>query len=95
MPSNGPAAARVCALRSHLTSAAAAQHEAFEVVSVDTVAEFNCEATLYRHRLTGCELLSVVKDDDNKVFGVAFRTPPSDSTGVAHVLEHSVLCGSR
>ena len=34
-------------------------------------------------------------EDDNKVFNIAFRTPPADSTGVAHILEHSVLCGSR
>ena len=34
-------------------------------------------------------------DDENKVFNIAFRTPPADSTGVAHILEHSVLCGSR
>ena len=34
-------------------------------------------------------------DDDNKVFNIAFRTLPSDSTGVAHILEHSVLCGSE
>ena len=40
-------------------------------------------------------MLSIVNDDDNKVFGVTFRTPPRDSTGVAHILEHAVLCGSR
>ncbi len=44
---------------------------------------------------TGAELLSLTNDDENKVFGVTFRTPPADSTGVAHILEHSVLCGSR
>ncbi len=43
----------------------------------------------------GAELLSLVNDDENKVFGVAFRTPPPDSTGLPHILEHSVLCGSR
>jgi Zn-dependent M16 (insulinase) family peptidase len=36
-----------------------------------------------------------VTDDDNKCFGITFRTPPRDSTGVPHILEHSVLCGSR
>ncbi len=49
---------------------------------------------LYRHR-TGAEVISVMNDDNNKAFGVVFRTPPRDSTGVAHILEHSVLCGSR
>jgi Zn-dependent M16 (insulinase) family peptidase len=43
----------------------------------------------------GAELLSLVTDDENKVFGITFRTPPTDSTGVAHIQEHSVLCGSR
>src|SRR6202011_2497595 len=47
------------------------------------------------HRKTGAELLSVINRDENKVFGVTFRTPPEDSTGVAHILEHSVLCGTR
>ena len=37
----------------------------------------------------------IENDDENKVFNIAFRTPPKDSTGVAHILEHSVLCGSR
>lgn len=52
-------------------------------------------ARLYRHKKTGAKVLSLVNDDENKVFGVTFRTPPEDSTGVAHILEHSVLCGSR
>ena len=41
------------------------------------------------------QVLSVVAPDDNKVFGITFRTPPRDSTGLPHILEHSVLCGSR
>ena len=40
------------------------------------------------------ELISAQADDDNKVFGIVFRTPVKDSTGVPHILEHSVLCGS-
>jgi Zn-dependent M16 (insulinase) family peptidase len=52
-------------------------------------------ARLYRHKATGAEVLSLQNKDENKVFGIAFRTPPTDSTGVAHILEHSVLCGSR
>ena len=51
-------------------------------------------ARLWRHDVTGAQLLSIVNDDENKCFGVTFRTPPKDSTGVAHILEHSVLCGS-
>ena len=49
---------------------------------------------LYQHQ-SGARVLSVVCPDDNKVFGINFRTPPSDHTGLPHILEHSVLCGSR
>lgn len=59
------------------------------------IPELRTKAELFRHSRTGCELLSLINDDENKVFGIAFRTPPPDSTGVAHILEHSVLCGSR
>jgi hypothetical protein len=70
-------------------------HPAFEVLQRDVVNEYGAYCTLYRHLKSGAELLSVSVDDDNKVFGVTFRTPPEDSTGVPHILEHSVLCGSR
>jgi len=67
----------------------------FELMSDRPVPELKTEAYLYRHIATGAELLSLVNDDTNKVFGITFYTPPADSTGVAHILEHSVLCGSR
>jgi pre-sequence protease. Metallo peptidase. MEROPS family M16C len=52
-------------------------------------------ALLYEHDRTGGRVLSVVNSDENKVFGISFRTTPADSTGLPHILEHSVLCGSR
>ena len=67
----------------------------FECIREQEIPELNTRALLYRHASTGAELLSLINDDENKVFGITFRTPPSDSTGVAHILEHSVLCGSR
>jgi Zn-dependent M16 (insulinase) family peptidase len=67
----------------------------FELLREQAIPELNSTARLYRHVKTGAELLSLLNDDENKVFGITFRTPPSDSTGVAHILEHSVLCGSR
>lgn len=70
-------------------------HPAYEVVRRDVVDEYGAYCTLYRHTKSGAEVLSVSNDDDNKVFGIVFRTPPNDSTGVPHILEHSVLCGSR
>ncbi len=67
----------------------------FELVSEQYIAELNTQARLFRHQQTGAELLSLQNDDENKVFGVTFRTPPPDSTGIPHIMEHSVLCGSR
>ena len=62
----------------------------------DVLEEFGgAKAQLFVHKNSGAELLSVESTDDNKVFGVTFKTPPSRSDGVAHILEHSVLCGSR
>ncbi|WP_419786368.1 insulinase family protein [Pseudodesulfovibrio sp.] len=58
------------------------------------IPEMASTAYVYRHNKTGARVLSIVNDDENKVFGISFRTPPKDSTGVAHILEHSVLCGS-
>ena len=70
-------------------------HAAFDLVRDETIPEIASNVRLYRHRKTGAEVLSFVNDDENKVFGITFKTPPEDSTGVAHILEHSVLCGSR
>ncbi len=67
----------------------------FELLRQQDIPELKTQATLYRHIQTGAELLSLTNDDENKVFGITFRTPPQDSTGVAHIMEHSVLCGSR
>jgi Zn-dependent M16 (insulinase) family peptidase len=67
----------------------------FTRVSTTYVQEISSRADIFVHDKTGARILSVVNDDENKVFGISFRTPPSDSTGVAHILEHSVLCGSR
>ncbi|MGD8371319.1 MAG: insulinase family protein [Syntrophobacterales bacterium] len=67
----------------------------FELITEKHIPELQSKAELYRHIKTGAELLSIINNDENKVFGITFRTPPSDSTGVAHILEHSVLCGSR
>src|ERR1019366_8513037 len=69
--------------------------KAFDLVVERPLAEAGSTARFYRHRRTGAELLSLSNSDENKVFGITFRTPPTDSTGVAHILEHSVLCGSR
>ncbi|MCL1986042.1 MAG: insulinase family protein, partial [Betaproteobacteria bacterium] len=71
------------------------QAHGFELVREEAVQELSGVARLWRHIATGAQLLSVCNQDENKCFGVSFRTPPTDSTGVAHILEHSVLCGSE
>jgi len=71
------------------------QHPSFEIVQESFVQEFGVKAILYNHKKTGAQIMSVIAPDENKVFGITFRTPPNDSTGVPHILEHSVLCGSR
>ncbi|MDR2050913.1 MAG: insulinase family protein [Deltaproteobacteria bacterium] len=66
----------------------------FTLVFEEEVPELGSRARLWRHEGCGAQLLSFRNRDENKVFGVALRTPPRDSTGLPHILEHSVLCGS-
>ncbi|KAJ4962710.1 hypothetical protein NE237_022649 [Protea cynaroides] len=67
----------------------------FEKISEQMIEECKSKAVLYKHKKTGAQVMSVSNSDENKVFGIVFRTPPKDSTGIPHILEHSVLCGSR
>jgi hypothetical protein len=57
--------------------------------------ELHADVYLFDHEILGCPLLAIKNDDSNKTFSVAFNTVPTDSTGVAHILEHSVLMGSK
>lgn len=67
----------------------------FELLRDETIDELQTRARIYRHQKSGAELLSLENDDENKVFGVTFRTPPADSTGLPHIMEHAVLSGSQ
>ena len=67
----------------------------FQLVKQQFIQEINTQANLYIHTKTNASLLSLENDDENKVFGVTFRTPPKTANGIAHILEHSVLCGSQ
>lgn len=69
--------------------------EGFVVRRTADVPERNARLHLLEHERTGAQVLHVACADDNKVFGIGFRTPPGDSTGVAHILEHAVLAGSE
>lgn len=68
---------------------------AYELVSAREVEDLNSFGVLLRHRKTGARITLLINDDNNKVFYAGFRTPPKDSTGAAHIVEHTVLCGSR
>jgi presequence protease len=67
----------------------------FDLVKAFEIPELNTKGQLFVHVKTGARLLSLDNEDENKVFGITFRTPPPDSTGLPHIMEHSVLCGSR
>ncbi|MFV0528023.1 MAG: insulinase family protein [Lachnospiraceae bacterium] len=69
--------------------------DAYEVAEQKVLHDISSQGTLLRHKKSGARVMLIENDDENKVFSVGFRTPPSDSTGVAHILEHSVLCGSE
>ena len=70
-------------------------YHGFKLVEEKDIKEINSKARIFEHEKSGAKLLSLENDDDNKVFTAGFRTPPTDSTGVPHIMEHSVLCGSR
>ncbi|MCL1631695.1 insulinase family protein [Sporolactobacillus sp. CPB3-1] len=66
----------------------------FRLLQTDKVQDIHSEAYVFEHEKSGARLLFLKNDDDNKVFSISFRTPPENNTGVFHILEHSVLCGS-
>ena len=68
---------------------------AYELIQKETLNSLKSEGYLLRHKKSGARVLLLKNDDDNKVFNIGFRTPPSNSTGVPHIMEHSVLCGSK
>ena len=67
----------------------------YEVIRDRDLSDLKSRGILLKHKKSGARVLLMKNDDENKVFSVGFRTPPSDSTGVPHIMEHSVLCGSR
>lgn len=67
----------------------------YEFIKEEKIDELNSTGYLLCHKKTGARLALLANEDNNKVFNIGFRTPPSDSTGVAHIIEHTVLCGSK
>lgn len=68
---------------------------AYEVLEKREIKDIDSMTYLLKHKKTGARVALISNRDDNKVFNIGFRTTPKDSTGVAHIMEHSVLCGSR
>ena len=69
--------------------------KAYEVIEKRQIDDINSMSYLLRHKKTGARIALLSNDDENKVFYIGFRTPAPDDTGVPHILEHSVLCGSK
>ena len=69
--------------------------QAYTVISKQRIEELKSDGWLLKHNKTGARVALLSNDDENKVFYIGFRTPPKDSTGVAHIIEHTVLCGSE
>ena len=69
--------------------------ECYELLEEKEIPECGGVSRCYRHKKTGAQVFTIKNQDKNKVFYIAFRTTPGDDTGVAHILEHSVLCGSE
>lgn len=69
-------------------------HEKYEVIEERRIEDIHSLCYLLRHKKSGARLVVISNDDDNKVFSIGFRTTPKENTGVPHILEHSVLCGS-
>ena len=66
----------------------------FRITAVRPIPELDCRLWEMVHEKTGAQLAWLDRADENKTFGIAFKTIPTDHTGVFHILEHSVLCGS-
>ena len=71
------------------------QHEHWQLQWTQSVDEIKSVAYMFVHKQSGAPLLYLANEDDNKVFCITFRTPPTDCTGISHIMEHSVLAGSE
>lgn len=71
------------------------EYKGFKLISITPVSDCNSVGIYLRHQKTGLEVFHLLNEDEENLFAFAFRTPSEDSTGVAHIIEHSVLCGSQ
>ena len=94
MSTENPAPASARAHAAELLRAGTAL-SGFAVTRIEEIPELDADAYVLHHAASGARLLYLACEDENKAFAIGFKTPPENSTGVFHILEHSVLCGSR
>lgn len=82
-------------MKSVNTASRAIPHTSFELLSCSNIESLNIEVQSYKHKVTGAQHFHLAADNDENVFLVGLKTVPVDSSGVAHILEHTVLCGSE
>ena len=68
---------------------------AYTLLKTEDLPDVKGTGYYFLHKKSGAKLVWIENADDNKVFSIGFRTPPENSTGVAHIIEHTVLCGSE
>ena len=69
--------------------------QSYEFIKEQELNDINSKGYILRHKKSGARIALISNEDDNKVFYIGFKTPPTDETGVPHIIEHSVLCGSE
>lgn len=69
--------------------------QAYELVQGEELEDIKSLGLLLKHKKTGARVVVISNEDNNKVFSIGFRTPPMTSKGTPHIIEHSVLCGSK
>lgn len=70
------------------------QLDAYELLKEEKLTGIHSDGMLLRHKKSGARVAVISNTDENKVFSIGFRTPPSDACGTPHIIEHTVLCGS-
>lgn len=71
------------------------EYKGFDLISITEIPDCTSTGIYLRHKKTGLEVFHLVNNDEENLFSFSFRTPIKDSTGAAHILEHSVFCGSE
>jgi len=82
-------------LEASMTSKSPEHHPSFQFIRQQAIDSLNLEVLEFEHKITGAQHIHLRSDSPENVFLVALRTVPKDSTGVAHILEHTALCGSK